>query len=148
MHPKPGDIILSHGPYLISKIIRKVTHSYWNHAGIYIGHGKQIEARKFGVVQSSYVDKGEYTKVISKKLSKVQREKIVEYAKQQIGKKYDYMQLVSLFFIWLFHIGQVKNVKNHFICSELVAEAYTKAGIKLSRKPIVYVTPGDIAREN
>ena len=144
MKPKKADIILSHGDYLVSRMIRDVTGSYWNHAGIYVGKGRIVEARMLGVCVSQFVDKGEKTRIISHDITALQRDKIVSYALSQVGKRYDYTQLLSLFFLWLFKRGKVHNSDNHFICSELVAIAYLDAGIRLVDKPVEPITPGDL----
>ena len=144
--PQPCDIILSHGHYKISKIIRQVTHSYWNHAGLYIGNNKVIEARMLGVVESGFRYKGKDTLILRAELTPMQRVAIVKYALSQLGKRYDYFQLLSLLFLWLFKRGRVQNSKNHFICSELVASAFYDADISLCNKPIELITPADLEK--
>ena len=145
-HPAlvPCDIVLSHGHYFLSYLIRKVTGSYWNHAGIYLGNGKVIEARKFGVVVSPFVDKGKDTLILRAKLTIEQKKNIITYAKTQKGKKYDFIHLFTLFFYFLFQI-KPRASKNHFICSELVAQAFAHGGIALANKPIKLITPKDIS---
>src|SRR3990167_7891662 len=57
---RKGDVVLTHGDSLISKTIRAVTRSYWNHAVLYAGDRRIVEADWSGVVISDikkYMDK-------------------------------------------------------------------------------------------
>lgn len=133
---KPGDVFLVHGTHLISRIIRIVTDSHWNHATIYIGNGKFIEANERGVTTRDIAvykqkDIEIYRHV---KATDHHRKLMVSHAMQKTGKQYDFFQLLQLFFYVLFGIrGNAREIgsKNRYICSELVAEAYQATGLKV-----------------
>ena len=133
---RPGDVFVVHGRHLISRMIRIVTDSHWNHATMYSGKGKYIQADNHGVETKSIEDYGGKDIEIyrHKSITNQQGKKIVHAAMQKIGKKYDFYHLVQLFWYFLFGIrGNARRIgsKNKYICSELVADAYVQAGLKV-----------------
>ena len=133
---KPGDVFVVHGSHLLSRIIRIVLDSHWNHATMYLGNGKYIEANNKGV-EIKPLDKYKVKDIEvyrHNKMSDLKRKIIVSYAMQEVGKHYDIFQLIQLFFYFIFGIrGKAREIgsKNRYICSELVAEAYHKTGLRV-----------------
>ena len=146
---QPGDVFVVHGKHLISRIIRIVTDSHWNHATMYIGKGKYIEANNEGVEIKSleeYKDKN-FEIYRHTRTSRKQQKKIVDHAKKEVGKVYDLFQIIQLFFYFLFGIrGNAREIgtKNKYICSELVAESYNVAGLPIYKDyHATQISPGD-----
>jgi hypothetical protein len=149
--PRPGDygVVKTNG--VVAKLIRFGTLSRWNHAVICIEDDLIVEARPIGV---SFGKASNYKHIAwnqHETLTKVQRSKIVDYAVAQIGKPYGFLDIFTIFLrIIGLRIPPVKlwnklSMRQGFICSELVAEAYDKVGVTLINKPINLVTPGDLA---
>jgi uncharacterized protein YycO len=150
--PILGDfgIIKSRG--IAARLIQIGTVSRWNHAFIYIGEGRIIEAKPTGVVLSHVTD---YPKIAWNKhegLNYTQRLAIVGHAYNQVGKPYNFLVIgnIALRILGLRILANTKLMynlaqKNGYICSELVAESYAVAGVPLSDKASDLVTPGDLA---
>lgn len=151
---QPGDIFVVHGRYLLSRIIRIVLDSHWNHATLYLGNGEFIEANNKGVeIKSidSYASKDiELYRHVS--ATKKQREKITAYARTKVGKHYDYFQIIQLFFYFIFGIrGNARSIgsKNRYICSELVAESYAATGLKCYKNySPTQISPADFTQSD
>ena len=146
---KSGDIFVVHGRHLISRIIRIVTDSHWNHATMYIGKGKYIEANNEGVEIKNIEEYGEKDIEVYryKNITKQQQKIIITHALSEKGKKYDVMQLIQLFIYFLFGIrGNAREIgtKNKYLCSELVAESYLAAGLRVYKNyHSTQISPGD-----
>jgi len=148
--PRIGDygVVKTNG--FFGLLIRLGTTSRWNHAIVYIGEGKAVSADPTGV---KIVNISDYKNIAWNKhemLTPIERIKIAEAAESFVGRPYDFFTISLLalrilglkinlpFFTYLAR-------KDGFICSELVAEAYDKAGISLLDKPDYLVVPGDLA---
>jgi cell wall-associated NlpC family hydrolase len=151
-NPKPGDygVVRSNG--WAAKLIQIGTISRWNHAFIYIGDKKVIEARPTGVTITPL---SEYTKVAWNQHEEIDndtRGKIVAAAHHFVGQPYGFLDIINILFriIGLKALANTKIFEklamNHgLICSELVSLAYRDAGIDLTGMPDHRVTPGDLA---
>ena len=150
--PRPGDygVVKTNG--FFGKLIRLGTMSRWNHCFIYIGDNKLVEANPRGVAISSL---SKYPLIAWNQhegLTREQREKISSYARSLVGKGYSFITIALLVFRILglkalsnmnFFINLGK--KDGFICSELVAESYSKSGVLLLNKDNSLIVPGDLA---
>ena len=154
--PQLGDFCLVRTPDLGGRLIRIGTDSYVNHAAVYVGDGRVIEARPSG---AGYANVTQYenpkyylawtTGLFN--LTDQQRSKIVSWSIAQIGIKYSWLDIVALGFR-CFNLGFPNLVEARIarsdkeICSQLVDEAYAFAGVHLfndGRQPHD-VTPGDL----
>ena len=124
---KDGDIILSTSKGHLSKLFQKfVNKGKYNHTLIYAGemegHPSIVEAIGEGVLSKTLPlflsDKDSIC--IIRPLQNVataeQKKKAIEFAKNQIGKSYDF----------LFEVGGGEGNKAYY-CSELIFEAYKSA---------------------
>lgn len=150
--PRPGDygVVKTNG--FFGKLIRLGTMSRWNHCFIYIGDNNLVEANPRGVAISSL---SKYPLIAWNQhegLTSEQREKISSYARSLVGKGYSFITIALLVFRILglktlsnmnFFINLGK--KDGFICSELVAESYSKSGVPLLNKDNSLIVPGDLA---
>lgn len=156
--PLPGDFGLSR----ISGFVGAMVHvgqainrdkSYWTHAFVVLDEGQFIQAVPGGaeILPLSELG-GQRVKYSDFPLSKSTRAQIVEEARALEGTPYSFLDYAALSFE-RFNVGfglTRKYVKNtgHMICSQLVDEAYRRAGVHLfddGRLP-QDVTPGDLAR--
>jgi len=148
--PRPGDygVVSSNG--FFAKLIRLGTVSRWNHAFIYIGDGKVVEANPTGVAISPL---WKYPRVAwnqHEKLRGDQREAIVYHATNLVGRPYNFgiiaMLALRALGIKVFPQSFIHYLARHqgYICSELVAECYEKAGHLVCPNTDL-VNPGDLA---
>lgn len=158
-NPKPGDIGLSQSDGLFGKFILKAQAllgdwAIYTHAFIYIGDGLVVEAMPRGAqIDDSAKYDFAHTKTVYAQLdlTAVQRHDIVLQALKLVGTPYSFLDFLAL---GLTHYkikpGWVRRrVQNsgHMICSQLVTEAYRRAGIELfpDKRLSQDVTPGDLA---
>jgi len=149
--PRPGDYGVVKTSGIVGRLIRLGTTSRWNHAVICISPTTLVEANPTGVAVSQ-TDK---YKVIAwnqhEVLTEDQRKAIVEHAQSLVGKPYGFFDIFVIFLRILGLRLPPQKLWNKlakgmgYICSELVAECYIKAGFELINKPVNIVTPGDLA---
>ena len=146
---QPADIIVSTTSANVSKVIRGGTGSEISHAALYIGDGEIIEAIGEGVVRRALdVALHDDTLAVAyraKTITPEQAKSVIGYAMPWIGKKYDYTGAagggakanLALCIIVLGPVGCViarnsgLKSKDRFYCSQLVLEAYQRAGLPL-----------------
>ncbi|PIE83154.1 MAG: hypothetical protein CSA09_03565 [Candidatus Contendobacter odensis] len=167
---EPADILLSTGKSVVSTAIRGGTMSRYSHAALYIGNGQVIESIGSGVTQqslsSAMSDDTLVTVYRRINMRDAQAKKVIQYAKAQLGKKYDAAGAIgggvtsaSGVFIGIF-LGPLvttaavgadllnrHNPEAAFYCSELVAIAFEKAGVPLG-SGAASTTPADISRSH
>lgn len=123
----------------------------YEHAFVYVGDGKIVEAEPGGARIS---DLAEYdgrailwsTGLIP--LTDEQRSLIVQSALAQEGTPYSFLDYlaIALYRLGIKHPGVAKRVEDskHLICSQLVALDYEHAGIPVTDFPPYLVTPGKL----
>ena len=152
------NLILVRSNTFIGKQIRRITGSYYNHIGIFLNDVEIIEAiSASGVIITSYekyqklkqknkLDFDIYT--LKQPISSEEWNIVESYLREQIGRKYDIMQFLSLLFFFIFHINRTVNpidIEKAFICSELVGKACSKINIFFNNKiELDNLTPKDI----
>ena len=152
---RPGDIILSRNPRgKLNRIIRWVTGKRWHealvdHAAMVGEEGTIIEAVGGGVKFGLYEDRcRDYEIWCRVMLPDDIKMKAYLWAKSQIGKPYDALQLPGILLAKLLHKRRALfDDPRKFVCSELIAEAYEKgAEVKLvERKHESVITPQDLS---
>jgi uncharacterized protein YycO len=139
---KTVSIIFRRSNLIGSRILKTVLWSEWSHCGIIDGD-TVIEAAAFhGVVRTSleqFKADGTHYTIIDIHLDDETAEKVLENARSQLGKKYDYLGLLGIAFR-----NRHAEERNAWFCSELVAWAFEQAGHPLVRKAVWRVTPQDI----
>jgi uncharacterized protein YycO len=149
--PQVGDYGVVKTKGLLGKLIRIGTQSRWNHCFIYVGNDLIVEANPKGVALSPV---SKYPLVAWNKheeLFQTQRENIAYHAKALVGRPYSFFTIAGM----VLRILGFKFLSNrllkaiskydNYICSELVAECYRKAGFTLIREEDYLVVPGDLA---
>ncbi len=142
---KKGDILLKKGTDQLSKDIEFITDSKFSHAALVSDPGKEliIEASLHGVKHNDMIDFIGYTSVFRMNtLTDEQANKIVLFAEKQLGKPYDYEELIDQFLRYVFHIPNNEVEKGRYICSTFVNAAYASVGIQLTKQNLP--SPEDI----
>lgn len=134
---KKGDILLKRGRGQISRDIEFVTHSQFSHAALVSDpeNGLIIEAGLHGVGHShvnDFIGTSSVFRVES--LTDEQAAKVVKYAEKQLGKPYDYEEMIDMFLRYVFHIPNNEMEKGRFVCSTFVNAAYASVGIRLTKQ--------------
>jgi len=148
--PRIGDYGVVRTGGFFGKLIRLGTISRWNHAFIYVGNGKIVEANPTGVALSNLNDYPLVAWNQHEELFAEQRNAIVYHANLAIGRPYNFGIIIMLAFralgVKIFPKKFLHYLANHagYICSELVAECYQKAGFPVCSNPDV-CNPGDLA---
>jgi len=149
----PADVIVSTTSAAISQSIRSVTGSAVSHAMIYVGNGTVIEAIGEGVVRrqlsAALADANLAVAFRHVRMSPRIASSVVSFAAAQVGKSYDHTGILAqagyqLDRWFLCTVSRVQNCEDRaaranlwmsnsgrFFCSELVAEAYRRAGVPL-----------------
>jgi len=140
---RQGDVLLIHHKFdLLATLIRKITHSYWNHIAWAINSNEIIEAKGTGVTISSK------EKFKNKFLYDTKCIRLQNLSKRQISKttlnlknlqcRYNYFYFIySYFKILLKHKCECRTCSN-FIANELKRQNYYI--IKTNSK---YIVPED-----
>jgi cell wall-associated NlpC family hydrolase len=167
---KVGDIILSSDNGLNSVAVRLWTLSSVSHASIYMGDDQIIEAVGEGVrlrsIPALLKEEATIVAVRHPHLSVANSAALQAFAKEQVGKKYNYAgillqapfslerrvcelplvpELVREYCIRgvaAIQLGLSNN--DNFFCSQLVLEAYQKAGIPLTNADPRLFNPADL----
>lgn len=163
--PELGDfgVVATYGSWLdrlIGRLIRWDTESPVNHAFVYIGAGRIVEAQPGGAaigLATEYDGIVWSTDTFLPILSTAQRQRIVAAALKDVGVGYSWLDIVAIAFAqrrWGHLVtGRewwAKRISNmhRLICSQLVDECYLMAGVHLftdGRYP-GQVSPGDLDR--
>jgi uncharacterized protein YycO len=143
---KKADIILKRGTGAISHGIEAVTHSKFSHVALVADPEKVLlidAVLRDGV---GYRDIKEFIGISTilrmETLTDQQADKIVAYAENQLGKPYDYEEMIEMFLRYVFHIPNIEEEKGRFICSTFVNAAYASIGIRLTKQNLP--SPEDI----
>jgi uncharacterized protein YycO len=150
--PQAGDYFVCSTGTLSGWFIRLGTFSSKDHAGISLGGDRILEASPAkGVHEGSARQYPQIAWNRHEGLTENERIAIVMIADSYVGLKYNFADIILLAFRQLglkllipFFKKQASSTKA-FICSELVAECYRKAGRPISTKPDYLVTPADLA---
>lgn len=141
---------------LIAKAIQWDTDSPYNHAGIYVGNGKIMEARPGGA-GLNFVDTYDGMVWSHFDLTAAERSDIVAAALECAGKPYGWLDIAAIALAQkrlgatvdseTWWVKRVSNIDT-LICSQLVDLCYGDAGVHLfndGRLPGL-VSPGDLGR--
>ena len=152
-NPALGDFGIIKSKGIAARLIQIGTVSRWNHAFVYIGDGKIIEANPRGVAISPV---SKYSKIAwnqHEELNEVQRQEIVKSAKHLVGSAYGFvdilvigLRILGLKFLTSAFLERLA-MKQGVICSELVAICYENAGVPVLNKQPHLITPGDLAEK-
>ncbi len=147
---KPGDFFVIRTDGWAAPWIRLITRSDVNHAGLYVGNGTIIEARPEGAGYAPVSDGAIWSHL---PLTDAERVTVVQQATLLVGTPYSWVDVACIGLADLFgwHVPEwVRkrlNRRDRLMCSQLVDEAYRRAGIQLftDGRPSGDVSPGDLA---
>ena len=150
--PAYGDFMVTRTGGFVAWTIRWLCHSPVNHAAVYIGGGKVVEAQPGG---ARLADVSLYPHAIwsDMPLSHEDRAVIVWISLSLVGTPYSFADIAALAVALITGrrtprwIADRLSRPDRLICSQLVDEAYRRAGVHLfqdrDRLPCE-VTPGDL----
>ncbi|MCE3255472.1 MAG: hypothetical protein K0R25_966 [Rickettsiaceae bacterium] len=157
---KSGDLFFTSGDYLVSKAIRKVTDSSWSHVGIIF----RIDAIDRVLLLESVEDMGVRFAPLSKYLSDYERNKpykgqavvarcnnvnsnvvnkAAQFGTDELTRPYDKDEIAKILARITLGIGKKENDRE-YICSELVYECFSKAGIEFDYDKRGFISPENI----
>lgn len=150
MSPQSGDYMVVKTGGWVAWVIRRLTHSPVNHAAVNIGDGMIVEAQPGGAKISSA---GNYSKAIWSHLDLDPecRRQIANAALGFVGTPYSTWDIAALAVACVTKkrtphwIAKRLSRPDRLICSQLVDEAYRRAGVQLFKDRLPSeVTPGDL----
>ena len=156
---KKGNIILIRSYDFTGHQIRRVTGGTYNHVGLFVtdniiiesNPGKGVILTPFDVYKKQEaLNKCDYAIYKFIHLGPVEIESVITFLLDKVGSKYDFLQLLSLFIFFIFNITrriEPIDIRNAFICSELLAEAVESIGVRfVSHIDSDNITPTDIEK--
>jgi hypothetical protein len=155
---RDGDLFLFRGEYLISKLFRRVDHSYYSHAAlaawwgdrlmILQAEGPGIQAIPLSVAVGTYPGRADwYT---------LKREEIPDFAgklratlaeaKSDLGLAYGFRDLWRNIVRWAVRVKLADPVRpRSMFCSEYVERCFREGGMSLTNRPDITTFPKHIA---
>jgi hypothetical protein len=155
---RDGDLFLFRGEFLISKLFRRVDHSFYSHAAlaawwgdrlmILQAEGTGIQAIPMSVAIGTYPGRADwYT---------LKREEIPEFdaklrgvlreARSDLGLAYGYVDLLRNIARWAVRVRLADPSRPRaMFCSEYVERCFREAGMSLTSRPDIVTFPKHIA---
>lgn len=156
-----GHIFFSSGSYTFSGIIQRLTKSVWSHVAIVykdvqLGRILVLEAEPYVGIRliplSNYLRNYKGKKrpykgqvVVAKLNFKLEDEKLkkaISFGLDELTRPYDNWEIIRIMTRILFKVGRKEKNKS-YICSELVRDAFAKAGVIFNMND-TYVSPQEI----
>jgi hypothetical protein len=163
-HIKTGHIFFTSGSYTFSGIIQRLTKSAWSHVAIIY---KDEELQRVMILEaepkigirliplSKYIRDYKGTKrpykgqiVLAKLNFDLEHEKLnkaICFGLDELTRPYDNWEIIRIMLRILFRIGKKEKNKN-YICSELVRDAFAKAGVVFQLND-TYISPQEIWKD-
>ncbi len=161
---KTGYIFFSSGSYTFSGIIQRLTKSAWSHVAIVY---KDEELRRVLILEaepkigirliplSKYLHDYKGTKrpykgqiILAKLNFDLEHEKLnkaISFGLDELTRPYDNWEIIRIMIRILFRIGKKEKNRN-YICSELVRDAFAKAGVVFKLND-TYISPQEIWKD-
>ena len=163
-HLKTGHIFFSSGSYTFSGIIQRLTKSAWSHVAI-VYKDEQLDRvlileaePRVGIRLipiSKYLKDYKGTKraykgqvVLAQLNFELEHEKLnkaISFGLDELTRPYDNWEIIRIMTRILFRIGKKEKNKS-YICSELVRDAFAKAGV-VFRLNDTYISPQEIWKD-
>jgi hypothetical protein len=161
---RTGFIFFSSGSYAFSGIIQKLTKSVWSHVAIVykdeeLGRVLILEAEPNVGIRliplSKYLKDYKGTKrpykgqvVLAKLNFDLEKDKLgkaISFGLDELTRPYDNWEIIRIMTRILFRIGKKEKNRN-YICSELVRDCFSKAGIVFKLND-TYISPQEIWKD-
>lgn len=157
---REGDFLLTHGDYLVSRLIRfgqRLRHedryARWNHAVLILSEdGRIAEALSQGVVENhiSKYEGEDYYLVRLQGVRDEDRNQMMVFARSVLDSldrtEYGWLTIASMILTLLTSSRFVFGMVGTAICSGFVAEALVRTGV-IFEKPPSHMLPADLARK-
>lgn len=141
-----ADILAFYHYNALDNLVKNVTNSKIVHLAIRLDDKYMIESTTRGVHISKICNKYNYYNLRYQELTAKERDDIIKFAKNKIGKEFDYNTYITIGLYKLFGFANTWNNPNKYTCTELVIDAYKSIGIDLTNgMKENNVSPGDIA---
>jgi hypothetical protein len=155
----PGDFILAHRHHIIAGLISlaqkrrfrgaDAVYAHWSHSALIVDeHGSVVESEIMGVRRNPITryQADEYHLVrLGPAFSSEGRARAVEFAKQQIGQGFGFLDMFGLGVYLLFGWPLRLSRSGHEICSGLVVRALQAGGLFKELDPLLTL-PADLAK--
>jgi hypothetical protein len=161
---KSGQIIFCSGSYLFSGAIQRLTKSAWSHVAIIykdekLGRVLVLEAEPYIGIRliplSKYINdykgtrrpyKGNiFVTKFTVPIEESQLNEAISFGLDELTRPYDNWEILRIMMRILFKIGKRERNRN-YICSELVRDCFTKAGIMFNFTDS-YISPDRIWKD-
>ncbi len=149
-----GDVVLVRTPDLFGWIIRlgealrlRRSYAFWNHAAIAVSDRAIVEATGRGVRYGrpdEYEARGYAVRVVRSGMGPGGTLAAVEFARGQVGDAYGWAQIAADAISCLTGRRLRWRAPRTYICSELVADALARGGVRIPSRAS-FVMPADIA---
>lgn len=162
---RTGDLVFCSGHYLFSKVIRKVTGSVWSHVGVvyrddFLDRIFILESETTIGVRLAPLSKylrdyhGRrkpyrgclFVARFEPELSLAAQQQAISFGMDQLTKPYDNWEIFRIGLRILLGVGR-KIRDRKYICSELVYEAFRKAGVEFSYRD-GSISPDDLWKDS
>lgn len=157
---KSGDLLFASGDYLVSKAIQKVSDSPWSHVGIVfklesIGRMLLLESVEDMGVRfaplSKYIDdyddgKPYKGRIVLGRCNGVSADIVAGLAKfgiDELTRPYDKDEIAKIMARVVLGVGK-KERDREYICSELVYECFSSAGIEFAYDSRGFISPENV----
>jgi hypothetical protein len=163
-HLKTGHIFFSSGSYAFSGIIQRLTKSVWSHVAIIykdeeLGRVMVMEAEPYVGIRLMPLSKYLYDykgkrrpykgQIVLAKLNfdleKEKLNKAISFGLDELTRPYDNREIVRIMMRILLKVGKKEKNRN-YICSELVRDAFSKAGV-IFKMNDSYISPQEIWKD-
>jgi hypothetical protein len=163
-HLKTGHIFFSSGSYTFSGIIQRLTKSVWSHVAIIykdeeLGRVMVMEAEPYVGIRLMPLSKYLYDykgkrrpykgQIVLAKLNfdleKEKLNKAISFGLDELTRPYDNREIVRIMMRILLKVGKKEKNRN-YICSELVRDAFSKAGV-IFKMNDSYISPQEIWKD-
>jgi hypothetical protein len=126
-----GDVVFYKAKGVIGRIICFVTRSPYSHVALAVDSDTILESNRFIATRLANIDNGVIHHVYRLEgVTEEQRKNAVSYAMTTLGTKYDYLQILGLFFRYVLRFNYLTfNTYNRFICSENIDYSFIQADI-------------------
>ena len=115
---------------LVSSLIKWQTRSQYSHASLILPSGLILESiQGKGVVMDRWYALRDDIDVFTVAIREEQEHAVIDFAKQQLGKPYDYTMVLR----FISRRQATRKTSGKWFCSELVFASYLEAGIALLR---------------
>ena len=143
--PQTGDIVFVREQGFLPSVIRFFDTGRFNHVAIFMSDTEILEAEYNTTVRITEFAYDDY-EIVSLNLTDAQKERVKEFAKNFIGERFDFIEILSIWLrivLGITELGKFNNPKS-VICSELVG--YFLEDLKIAPLGTELLAPNELYR--